>query len=92
MNNMPGDYLSSKEVRHPNTSRTTENEKLLNEKQVRQKHDETKKPDQARRNEKNSGGGWGGEVPITKYCRPPWLADQENFSFQFKSSKTARKI
>ena len=32
MNNMPGDYLSSKELRHPNTSRSIENEKLLNEK------------------------------------------------------------
>ena len=32
MNNMPGDYLSSKELRHPNTSHSTENEKLLNEK------------------------------------------------------------
>ena len=32
MNNMSGDYLSSKEIRHPNTSRTTENEKLLNKK------------------------------------------------------------
>ena len=26
---------------------------------------------------KNSGGH-----PIMKYCRPPWLADEENFSFQ----------
>ena len=35
MNNMSGDYLSSIEVRHPNSnfnSHTTENEKLLNEK------------------------------------------------------------
>ena len=36
MNNMPGDYLSNKEVRQPNsnpkTSHTSENEKLLNEK------------------------------------------------------------
>ena len=32
MNIMPGDYLSSKEVRHPNTSRSTENEKLLKRK------------------------------------------------------------
>ena len=21
-------------------------------------------------------------VPIMKYCRPPWLADEEDFSFQ----------
>ena len=32
MSNMPGDYLSSKELRHPITSRSTENEQLLNEK------------------------------------------------------------
>ena len=31
------------------------------------------------RNEKNSGGGG---LPIKKYCRPPWLVDEENFSFQ----------
>ena len=30
-----------------------------------------------RRNEKNSGG-----VPILRYCRPRWLAEEENFSFQ----------
>ena len=53
MNNMPGDYLSNKEVKHPDTSRTTEKEKLLNEKQVRQKHDVTKKSDKNRRNKKN---------------------------------------
>ena len=70
MNNMPDDNLSSKEVRHLNTSRTTENEKLPNKKQVRQKHDMTKTSDQSRKNEKNSGG-----LPITMYCRPPWLAD-----------------
>ena len=70
MNNMPGDYLLSKEVRHPNTLRTPENEKLLNEKQVRQKHDVTKTSDQSRKNEKNSGG-----LPIMKYCWPSWLAD-----------------
>ena len=23
-----------------------------------------------------------GGLPIMKYCRPPWLADKENFSFQ----------
>ena len=23
-----------------------------------------------------------GDLPILKYCRPPWLADEENFSFQ----------
>ena len=33
---------------------------------------------QACRNEKNSGGG----LRIMKYCRPPWLADEENFPFQ----------
>ena len=51
---------------------------------------------QARRNEKRSagvGGGvgwwWKRGLPIKKYCRPPWLTDEENFSF--KSSKTARK-
>ena len=32
---------------------------------------------QAHRNEKNSG-----ELPILKYCRPPWLADKESFTFQ----------
>ena len=41
MNNMPGEYLSSKEVRHPNTLHVTENEKWLNKKYVRQKHDVT---------------------------------------------------
>ena len=49
INNLPGDYLSNKEVRqpngNPNTSHTTKNEKLLKEKQVRQKHDMTKKSD-----------------------------------------------
>ena len=24
----------------------------------------------------------GGGLPIMKYCRPAWLADEENFSFQ----------
>ena len=47
INNLPGDYLSNKEVRqpngNPNTSHTTKNEKLLKERQVRQKHDMTKK-------------------------------------------------
>ena len=28
------------------------------------------------------GGGGGGGLPITKYCRPSQLADEENFSFQ----------
>ena len=23
-----------------------------------------------------------GGLPIKKYCQPPWLADEENFSFQ----------
>ena len=27
---------------------------------------------------KNLGGG----LPIMKYCRPPWLTDEENFSFE----------
>ena len=36
---------------------------------------------QARRNEKNSGTGGGG-LGIMKYCRPTWLADEENFPFQ----------
>ena len=27
-------------------------------------------------------GGGGGGLPIMKYCRPPWLTDEENFSFQ----------
>ena len=36
---------------------------------------------QARRNEKNSGGGGGG-LSIMYYCQPPWLAKEENFSFQ----------
>ena len=22
---------------------------------------------------------WGGGLPILKYCRPPWLADEQNF-------------
>ena len=30
-----------------------------------------------------------GRLRIMKYCRPPWLADEESFSFQI--SKTARK-
>ena len=37
-------------------------------------------PQQARRYEKNSATGEGG-LRIIKYCRPPWLADEENFSF-----------
>ena len=41
--------------------------------------------DQDRRNEKVlmgvGVGGWGG-LPIKKYCRPPWLGDVDNFSFQ----------
>ena len=24
-----------------------------------------------------------GDLPILKYCRPPWLADEENFSFHY---------
>ena len=35
---------------------------------------------QARRNEKNSGGGGG--LSIMYNCQPPWLAKEENFSFQ----------
>ena len=28
------------------------------------------------------GGGGGGRLPVEIYCRPPSLADEENFSFQ----------
>ena len=28
------------------------------------------------------GGGAGGGLRMIKYCRPPWLTDKENFSFQ----------
>ena len=35
---------------------------------------------EAPRNEKISGGG--GVLWTMKYCWPPWLADEENFSFQ----------
>ena len=36
---------------------------------------------------KNSWGGGGGgggsyQLPIMKYCRPPWLADEKKFRFQ----------
>ena len=59
---MPGDYLSSTELRQPNTSRSTENEKLLNEKYVRQKQDVTKTSDQSRRNEKKFWGSTNYEI------------------------------
>ena len=43
---------------------------------------------QARRNEKNSGGG----LQITKYCGPQWLADEKKIPFQIIWRQEKRNI
>ena len=59
--------------------------RVLQDKCVYYFQEEVVQHQQARRNEKNSGGG----LRIMKYCWPPWLVDKK--ILRFKSPKTAKK-